>query len=145
MKTYQIDNDVIKKQLLKLKNSSNDIKTNNKIIPDLKPKVSFKEFENLNLKIAEIVKATKVKKTKKLMEIEVKLGKETRTVVSGIAKDFNEKDLIGKKVVLLENLFPKKLKGIESKGMILLSQNENGNLIFVGPDENDIETGTIIY
>ena len=79
------------------------------------------------------------------MEIEVKLGKETRTVVSGIAKDFNEKDLIGKKVVLLENLFPKKLKGIESKGMILLSQNENGNLIFVGPDENAIETGTIIY
>ena len=133
------------KQLIKLKNSSNDIKTNNKIIPDLKPKVSFKEFENLNLKIAEIVKATKVKKTKKLMEIEVKLGKETRTVVSGIAKDFNEKDLIGKKVVLLENLFPKKLKGIESNGMILLSQNENGNLIFVGPDENAIETGTIIY
>ena len=141
----KIDNDVIKKQLLKLKNSSNDIKANNKIIPDLKPKVSFKEFENLNLKIAEIVKATKVKKTKKLMEIEVKLGKETRTVVSGIAKDFNEKDLIGKKVVLLENLFPKKLKGIESNGMILLSQNENGNLIFVGPDENAIETGTIIY
>ena len=78
------------------------------------------------------------------MELEVKLGKETRTVVSGIAKDFNEKDIIGKKVVLLENLFPKNLKGIESKGMILLSQNENGNLIFVGPDENDIETGTII-
>ena len=79
------------------------------------------------------------------MELKVKRGKETRTVVSGIAKDFNEKDVIGKKVVLLENLFPKNLKGIESKGMILLSQNKNGNLIFVGPDKNDIETGTIIY
>ena len=141
----KIDNDIIKKQLLKLKNSSNNNNIDTKFIPDLKPKVSFKDFENLNLKIAEIIKATKVKKTKKLMELKVKLGKETRTVVSGIAKDFNEKDVIGKKVVLLENLFPKNLKGIESKGMILLSQNKNGNLIFVGPDKNDIETGTIIY
>ena len=78
------------------------------------------------------------------MELKVKLGNETRTVVSGIAKDFNEKDIVGKKVVLLENLYPKNLKGIESKGMILLSQNKNGNFIFVGPDENDVETGTII-
>ncbi|MFL2604032.1 MAG: methionine--tRNA ligase [Flavobacteriaceae bacterium] len=141
----KIDNDIIKKQLLKLKNGSNDFNSNNKTIPEIKPKVSFKNFENLNLKIAEIIKAKKVKKTKKLMELEVKLGKKTRTVVSGIAKDFDEKDIIGKKVVLLENLFPKNLKGIESNGMLLLSKNENGNFIFIGPDLNDIESGTIIY
>ena len=141
----KIDNDIIKKQLLKLKNGSNDFNSNRKTIPEIKPKVSFKNFENLNLKIAEIINAKKVQKTKKLIELEVKLGKKTRTVVSGIAKDFDEKDIVGKKVVLLENLFPKKLKGIESNGMVLLSKNENGNFIFIGPDLNDIESGTIIY
>ena len=55
------------------------------------------------------------------------------------------KDIIGKKVVLLENLFPKNLNGIESNGMVLLSKNENGNLIFIGPESNEIESGTIIY
>ena len=141
----KIDNDIIKKQLLKLKNGSNDFNSNRKTIPEIKPKVSFKNFENLNLKIAEIINAKKVKKTKKLIELEVKLGKKTRTVVSGIAKDFDEKDIVGKKVVLLENLFPKKLKGIESNGMVLLSKNENGNFIFIGPDLNNAESGTIIY
>ena len=141
----KIDNDIIKKQLLKLKNGSNDFNSNRKTIPEIKPKVSFKNFENLNLKIAEIINAKKVKKTKKLIELEVKLGKKTRTVVSGIAKDFDEKDIVGKKVVLLENLLPKKLKGIESNGMVLLSKNKNGNFIFIGPDLNDIESGTIIY
>ena len=141
----KIENDIIKKQLLKLKNGSNNFNSNSKTIPEIKPKVSFKNFENLNLNIAEIVKAKKIKKTKKLMKLEVKLGKKTRTVVSGIAKDFDEKDIIGKKVVLLENLFPKNLKGIESNGMVLLSKNENGNLIFIGPESNDIESGTIIY
>ena len=141
----KIENDIIKKQLLKLKNGSNNFNSNSKTIPEIKPKVSFKNFENLNLNIAEIVKAKKIKKTKKLMELEVKLGKKTRTVVSGIAKDFDEKDIIGKKVVLLENLFPKNLKGTESNGMVLLSKNENGNLIFIGPESNEIESGTIIY
>ena len=141
----KIENDIIKKQLLKLKNGSNNFNSNSKIISEIKPKVSFKNFENLNLNIAEIVKAKKIKKTKRLMELEVKLGKKTRTVVSGIAKDFDEKDIIGKKVVLLENLFPKNLNGIESNGMVLLSKNENGNLIFIGPESNDIEPGTIIY
>ena len=141
----KIENDIIKKQLLKLKNGSNNFNSNSKTIPEIKPKVSFKNFENLNLNIAEIVKAKKIKKTKKLMKLEVKLGKKTRTVVSGIAKDFDEKDIIGKKVVLLENLFPKNLKGIESNGMVLLSKNENGNLIFIGPESNEIESGTIIY
>ena len=141
----KIENDIIKKQLLKLKNGTNNFNSNSKTIPEIKPKVSFKNFENLNLNIAEIVKAKKIKKTKKLMKLEVKLGKKTRTVVSGIAKDFDEKDIIGKKVVLLENLFPKNLKGIESNGMVLLSKNENGNLIFIGPESNEIESGTIIY
>ena len=76
----KIDNDIIKKQLLKLKNGSNDFNSNRKTIPEIKPKVSFKNFENLNLKIAEIINAKKVKKTKKLIELEVKLGKKTRTV-----------------------------------------------------------------
>ena len=140
----KIDDSVIEEQLLKLKNSSNESKIVDKKIAALKSQVSYKDFENLNLIVAEIRNAKKVKKTKNLMELKVKLGNETRTVVSGIAKNFNEKEIIGKKVIFLENLFPKNFKGIDSKGMILLSQNENGSLVFVGPDVNDVETGAII-
>ena len=86
----------------------------------------------------------KVKKTKKLIELTVRLGEEKRTVVSGIAADFNEEDLIGKKVSLLTNLKPRKLKGIESQGMILLGENSKGNFVFVGPEDKNIVLGTPI-
>ena len=78
------------------------------------------------------------------MELTVRFGEEKRTVVSGIATDFNEEDLIGKKVSLLTNLKPRKLKGIESQGMILLGENSKGNFVFVGPEDKNIVSGTPI-
>ena len=85
----------------------------------MKPTVSFESFDALDFRIAEIIEAKKVKKTKKLMELTVRLGDEIRTVVSGIAQDFDEADLLGKKVTILANLKPRTIKGIESQGMIL--------------------------
>ena len=128
----------------KLKKSALDIDLEEKNIAPLKSKTSFKDFDALDLCVAEIIKAKKVKKTKKLMELTVRLGEEKRTVVSGIAADFNEEDLIGKKVSLLTNLKPRNLKGIESQGMILLGENSKGNFVFVGPEDKNIVSGTPI-
>ena len=128
----------------KLKKFALDIDLEEKNIAPLKSKTSFKDFDALDFCIAEIIKAKKVKKTKKLMELTVRLGEEKRTVVSGIAADFNEEDLIGKKVSLLTNLKSRKLKGIESQGMILLGENSKGNFVFVGPEDKNIVSGTPI-
>ncbi len=128
----------------KLKKSALDEDLEEKNLAPLKSKTSFKDFDALHLCVAEIIKAKKVKKTKKLMELTVRLGEEKRTVISGIAADFNEEDLIGKKVSLLTNLKPRKLKGIESQGMILLGENSKGNFVFVGPEDKNIVSGTPI-
>ena len=128
----------------KLKKSALDLDLEEKNLAPLKSKTSFKDFDSLDLCVAEIIKAKKVKKTKKLMELTVRFGEEKRTVVSGIAADFNEEDLIGKKVSLLTNLKPRNLKGIESQGMILLGENSKGNFVFVGPEDKNIVSGTPI-
>jgi methionyl-tRNA synthetase len=79
------------------------------------------------------------------LKLTVGIGDEQRTIVSGIAQDFNPKDLIGKQVTLLTNLHPRKLKGIESNGMILLGENTQGNFVFVNPENKDAKTGVSIH
>ena len=78
------------------------------------------------------------------MELKVQLGSEIRTVVSGIALDFDETELIGKKVTMLTNLAPRSLKGIESNGMILLSENEQGSFVFISPEDKKVDNGASI-
>ena len=90
-----------------------------------------------------ILEAKKVEKADKLLELKVDLGFEVRTVVSGIALHFKPEELIHKKVSVLANLAPRKIKGIESKGMILLAEDQEGKLIFVN-NEEDISLGSII-
>ena len=115
----KIDNVQIEQQLVKL-NSNEKVNQEIKISP-IKPVTSYKDFDSLDLQVAEIIEAQKIEKTKKLMEITVQLKNEVRTIVSGIALDFNKEDLIGKKVTLLTNLPPRKLKGVVSNGMRLLT------------------------
>ena len=138
----KIDNVQIEHQLVKL-NSNKKVSQEIKISP-IKPVTSYKDFDSLDLQVAEIIEVQKIEKTKKLMEITVQLKNEVRTIVSGIALDFNKEDLIGKKVTLLTNLPPRKLKGVISNGMILLSENEKGNFVFVGPEDKNIENGSPI-
>jgi len=80
-------------------------------------------------------------KTKKLLVLKVDTGIDTRTIVSGIAESFKPEDVIGKKVTVLVNLAPRKLRGVESEGMILMTENSNGKLVFVNPDEEDVNNG----
>jgi methionyl-tRNA synthetase len=100
-----------------------------------KPEISIDDFMKMDLRVATILKAEKVEKADKLLKLELDMGNELRTVVSGIALHFKPEELIGKQVTVVANLAPRKMRGIESKGMILMAQNADGRLIFVSPLE----------
>ena len=102
----------------------------------VKPEIQFDDFAKLDLRVGIILHAEKVAKADKLLKLEVDLGFEKRVVVSGIALHFKPEDIIGKQVVVVANLAPRKMKGIQSNGMILMSETKDGKLIFVNPDEN---------
>ncbi|MFN8300641.1 MAG: methionine--tRNA ligase [Chitinophagales bacterium] len=98
-----------------------------------KPEITYDDFSKLDLRVGTITAAEKVEKADKLLKLTVDLGYETRTVVSGIAAFFKPEDIIGQKVSLVANLAPRKLRGIESKGMILMAEDADGTLRFVMP------------
>ncbi len=99
------------------------------------PEITFDDFGKLDLRVGTILTAEKVEKADKLLKLAIDLGYETRTVVSGIAQFFKPEDIIGLQVSIVANLAPRKLKGIESKGMILMAEDETGKLQFVLPKE----------
>nr|MBP6688111.1 methionine--tRNA ligase subunit beta [Lacibacter sp.] len=102
--------------------------------PNLKPSIQFDDFAKIDLKVGTIVTAEKVEKADKLLKLSVDLGFETRTIVSGIALHFNPEDIVGKQVVVVANLAPRKMRGIESNGMILMAEDKDGKLYFVKPE-----------
>ena len=102
----------------------------------LKEPVNYEDFSKMDLRVATILEAEKVPKTGKLLKLKLDAGIDKRTVVAGIAKDYKPEDLIGKKVTIIANMEPRKLKGIESQGMILMANNPDGTLYSVSPDEN---------
>lgn len=103
--------------------------------PPLKPNITFDDFAKLDLRSGIILEAAAVPKADKLLVLKVDLGFEIRTIVSGIALHFSPESLPGKKVVVVANLEPRKLRGIESQGMLLLAERGTGELIFVGADQ----------
>ena len=103
--------------------------------PANKSTIQYDDFAKLDLKVATITAAEKVAKADKLLKLEVDLGFEKRTIVSGIALHFKPEDIIGKQVVIVANLAPRKMKGIESNGMILMAEDKDGKLKFINPDE----------
>lgn len=109
-----------------------------------KPMIDIEDFEKVQLKVALVTACEKVEKSKKLLKLTLKLGDETRTVVSGIAQHYSPEDLIGKKLVVVANLKPAKLCGIESQGMIVCAENAEGKIAFLSP-EKDIEDGSEIF
>lgn len=101
--------------------------------PNLKPSIQFDDFAKIDLKVGTIVTAEKVEKADKLLKLSVDLGFETRTIVSGIALHFKPEEIEGKQVVVIANLAPRKMRGIESNGMILMAEDKEGKLHFVAP------------
>jgi methionyl-tRNA synthetase len=108
--------------------------------PTVKPEIVFDDFARIDLKVGKIVSAEKVEKADKLLKLSVDLGFETRTIVSGIATHFTPEEIVGKQVTVVTNLAPRKMRGIESNGMILMAEDNNGKLHFVNP-ETDINSG----
>jgi len=102
--------------------------------------ISFEEFQKIELKVAKIIEAEKIEKSEKLLKLIVDLGDEKRQLVAGIAKYYKPEDLIGKEVVVVSNLEPKKLMGIESQGM-LLAANVDGKPVILIP-EKEVPPGT---
>ncbi len=103
--------------------------------------VNFEDFKKIDLRVAKILKAEKVKGADKLLKIVVDAGKEKRQIVSGIAKSYSPEDIIGKNIIIIYNLEPKKIFGLESQGMLLAADEEELSLLI--PDK-DIKPGTKI-
>ncbi len=111
--------------------------------PPMKDPISFDDFVKMDIRIGEIVQAEKVEKSNKLLKMLVDVGLDKRTIVSGIAKHFKPEEVIGKQVSVLLNLAPRKIMGIESQGMILLAENQDGELVFVSPESQVIAGSSV--
>lgn len=137
----KIEDDEIKFQIEKLKaglvkKEEQKMEAPKSEIATLKSEIVFDDFAKIDLRVGTIVTAEKVEKADKLLKLSVDLGFETRTIVSGIALHFKPEDIIGKQVVVVANLAPRKMRGIESNGMILMAEDKDGKLHFVNPDSN---------
>lgn len=99
-----------------------------------KPQIEYEDFKKLDLRVGTITAAEKVAKADKLLKLEVDMGVEKRTIVSGIAQHFTPEEIVNKQVVVVANLAPRKMRGIESNGMILMAEDETGRLHFINPD-----------
>ena len=131
----KIEDEAIDKQLEKLKKTKEAGQKEVYVTPQ-KPEITFDDFTKMDIRTATILEAEKVPKTKKLLKMVVDTGIGIRTIVSGIAGHYEPEDLPGKKVCVLANLAPRNIKGIESQGMILLSENNDGQLFFIEPGKD---------
>jgi len=139
----KIEDETIEIQIQKLLQRKNEILTHEagvKPVPPTKPLTDFDSFNLMDIRTATILEAGKVPKADKLLVLKVDTGLDIRTIVSGIADFFSPENIIGKKVLVLLNLQPRKIKGIESQGMILLAEDTDGKLVFVQAEE-DIPNG----
>jgi methionyl-tRNA synthetase len=108
---------------------------NKEITKDIKPEIIFDDFAKIDLRVGMIVSAEKVEKADKLLKLSVDLGFETRTIVSGIALHYQPEQVVGRQVVVVANLAPRKMRGIESNGMILMAESADGKLHFIKPED----------
>lgn len=137
----KVEDTVIEAQIAKLESSA---KANEgPTFEPLKEEITFDDFQKLDLRVGTILKAEKVKKANKLLHLEVDLGFETRSIVSGIAEYFNPEELPGTKVSVVVNLAPRKLRGVMSQGMILMAEDSEGKLTFTSAPA-DMPNGSVI-
>jgi methionyl-tRNA synthetase len=137
----KIEDDVIEAQIQKLENTKQNNKKTNPNANPMKEEITFDDFTKIDLRTATIIEAEKVEKADKLLKLKVDTGVDVRTVVSGIAESFTPEEVIGKQVMILLNLAPRKIRGIESQGMLLLTTKPDGKLSFVTPDDSNVENG----
>ena len=139
----KIEDEQIHAQLDKLEASKkrNDSMNSVQDITPQKDTIQFDDFTKLDLRVGTIIEAEKMAKTKKLLVLKVDTGIDIRTIVSGIAESFTPEEIIGKKVTVLVNLAPRALRGVDSEGMILMTEDTSGKLVFVNPDTDGVSNG----
>ena len=130
----KIEDEQIKMQVDKLEATKTANIAENKKMEPQKDLIQFEDFAKLDLRVGTIIEAEKMPKANKLLVLKVDTGIDVRTIVSGIAESFSPEEVVGKKVTVLVNLAPRNLRGVESQGMILMTNNAQGKLVFVNPD-----------
>ncbi len=150
----KIENDEVDLQINKLHNANNKkmenenleltkAEKNKDIKSEIKPEIQYDDFAKLDLRIGTIISAEKVEKTDKLLKLRINFGFETRTIVSGIAQHFKPDEIVNKQVTVVVNLAPRKMRGIESNGMILMAEDKEGKLFFINTPEK-ITEGSLV-
>lgn len=130
----KIEDEEIQKQVDKLEATKTANKAENKKAEPQKDLIQYEDFAKMDLRVGTILEAEKMPKANKLLVLKIDTGIDIRTIVSGIAESFSPEEIIGKKVTVLANLAPRNLRGVESQGMILMTTNPEGKLVFVNPD-----------
>ena len=132
----KIDDETVARQVQKLLDTKKQNEMENRQVAPQKDEIEFDDFMKMDIRTATIIEAEKMPKAKKLLVLKVDTGIDKRTIVSGIAEHFNPGEIVGKKVLVLVNLKPRKLRGVMSEGMILMTENAEGKLVFINPDES---------
>lgn len=140
----KVEDKEIEAQLAKLEATKKANLQMSKEVAAQKDTITFDDFTKLDMRVGTIIEAEKMAKAKKLLVLKVDTGLDTRTIVSGIAESFTPEEIVGKKVTVLVNLAPRALRGVESEGMILMTENADGKLVFVNPDEDGVNSGETI-
>jgi methionyl-tRNA synthetase len=138
----KIEDAEVQKQLDKLEATKLANEAESKVIEMQKETVTFDDFTKMDIRIGTILEAEKMPKTKKLLVLKVDTGIDVRTIVSGIAESFKPEDVVGQQVCVLVNLAPRKLRGVESQGMILMTGTKDGKLAFLQPSSNTVANGS---
>lgn len=140
----KIEDEEIQKQVEKLEATKTANNAANKTVEPQKETITFEDFAKMDIRTGTILEAEKMPKANKLLVLKVDTGIDVRTIVSGIAESFKPEDIIGKRISVLVNLAPRALRGVESQGMILMTQNAEGKLVFINPDADGVGNGEMI-
>lgn len=140
----KIEDEEIQKQIDKLEATKTANLAENKVVEPQKESIQFDDFAKMDIRTGTILEAEKMPKANKLLILKVDTGIDVRTIVSGIAESFSPEEIVGKRVTVLVNLAPRNLRGVESQGMILMTNNGEGKLVFVNPDTDGVANGETI-
>ena len=140
----KIEDDEVQKQIDKLEATKKANTMENAKAEPQKEAVTFEAFSKLDIRVGTILEAEKMPKANKLLVLKVDTGIDVRTIVSGIAEHFSPEEVVGKRVTVLVNLAPRALRGVESEGMILMTNNADGKLVFLNPDAEGVVNGALI-
>jgi methionyl-tRNA synthetase len=140
----KIEDEEVQKQVDKLLATKKANEMENTKAEPQKEVAIFDDFTKLDIRVGTILEAEKMPKANKLLVLKVDTGIDVRTIVSGIAEHFSPEEVVGKRVTVLVNLAPRALRGVESAGMILMTNNAEGKLVFVNPDADGVMNGALI-